>query len=193
MHQAISKNAVMRLITGCHKISGQNHLLAKCSFLPVAKHLEHICSQFLASSYCEEHPSHRVIKQPTGTHPGRKGIVHTLQSRFNLVVEPFLSDFSPPRYKKVINDIHTSVVSECKRGLRNRVTGRVPDKINPSECSLPQITRCILSQLTDDNSNCLKMYQATIGTSPDDLCPVCRGTSHTTAHLFSCPLSKTDL
>jgi hypothetical protein len=96
------QNAAMRLISGCHKISGQKHLLAEGNFLPVAKHLELIYSQLFASAYREEHPSHRVIKQPTGTRPGRKGIVHTLQSRFNHVVEPYLSDgvISPQDLRK---------------------------------------------------------------------------------------------
>jgi hypothetical protein len=65
--------------------------------------------------------------------------------------------------------------------------------IDPSEKTLPRRTRTTLNQLRSTYCNCLRTFQARIGTAPDDLCPACQGTPHTTRHLFSCPLFPTKL
>jgi hypothetical protein len=79
--QRVQNNA-MRTITGAHRNSSQDHLLAETKLLPNSENLNLICSQFLASASRADHPSHSTIKLPTGARPGRKGVVHTLQSRF---------------------------------------------------------------------------------------------------------------
>jgi hypothetical protein len=85
-------NGAMRLITGCHKMAVADHLLAETNLLSIKDHLGLICKQFLASCYREDHPCHQIVKLPTGTRPGRKDIVHTLQSKYDNDVRPYLSD-----------------------------------------------------------------------------------------------------
>jgi hypothetical protein len=129
----------MRLITGEHKLSSQSHLLAETKLLPVADQLELMCSQFLANAYQVEHPSHSTILLPIGERRGRKGVIHTLQSRFNHVVQPYLKNGVLPSsdYKKTIKAIHTSIVAKNKSTLINRSWGRTPPEIDPLKESLP--------------------------------------------------------
>jgi hypothetical protein len=139
----------MRTITGAHRNSSQDHLLAETKLLPISENLNLICSQFLASASRANHPSHSTIKQPTGARPGRKSIVHTLQSRFGHVVEPFLRDGVLPEadYEKTISAIHTNTVAANKRSLTNKLLGRAPPDVNPEELLLPRLTQCTLCQL----------------------------------------------
>jgi hypothetical protein len=108
------------------------------------------------------------------------------------MVKPFLTDgvLSEASYKKTIKQIHTTVVTECKRKLVNKVLGTAPSDIDLSESSLPQISRTTLSQLRSSYSKDLRTYQARIGTSPDD---ICRNSPHITKHIFECPDAPTDL
>lgn len=80
----------MRTITGCHKMAEQDHLLAETGMLPVSENLRLLSCQFLANTSQEHHPSHQVMKIPTGQRKGRKEVVHTLPSRFQHEVEPYL-------------------------------------------------------------------------------------------------------
>jgi hypothetical protein len=169
------QNAAMRTITGAHKMASQDHLLAECQFLPVAAELDLACSQFLASASRATHPSNATINKPTGTRSGRKGIVHTLQSRFGHVVSPFLNDNGVLReiaYKRTINAIHTATVTKNKRALKNKLLGTTPPEINPSEETLPCKSRTTLMQLQSTYCKDLKSYQARIGFSPDNVFPL---------------------
>jgi hypothetical protein len=144
----------MHLITGAHKMSCQDHLLAECNFLPVSEELSLSCCQFLASASRVKHPSHSVIQLPTGERWGRKGIVHTLQSRFSHEVQPYLTNGILPssNYKKTIKAIHTKVVARNKQTLRNKILGRTPPEIEPLEDTLPRHTRAVLCQLREGYS-----------------------------------------
>jgi hypothetical protein len=126
------KNASMRLITEAHKMSSQDHLQAETGFLPVSEQLGLICLKFLVCAYREEHPFHRVIHLPTGR--GRKGIIHTLQSRFDHVMQPYLTNgvLLPLNYKKTIKAINTSVVAANKHSLKNKIHLRLTPRRNPS-------------------------------------------------------------
>jgi hypothetical protein len=111
------QNAAMRTITGAHEMASQEHRLAQCRFLPDAAELDLACSQFLASTLGTTRLSNSTINKPTGTRPGRKGIIHTLQSRFRHVVSPFLNDdgvLPEIVYKHTINAIHTATVTKNK-------------------------------------------------------------------------------
>jgi hypothetical protein len=139
----------MRIITGCHKMADVNHLSAETGILPVKDHLGLICKQFLASASRRNHQSHSTIKLASGSRPGRKHTIHTLQSRFGDAVEPFLIDgvLLEINYKKTLKSIHTKVVSDCKKRLTSKLLGTVPPEIDISEQSLPCRTRCVLSQV----------------------------------------------
>jgi hypothetical protein len=74
-----------------------------------------------------------------------------------------------------------------------KLLGTCPPDINPEEKQLPRITLQTLSQVRSTYCDRLKSYQSRIGSASDDLCPACRGPSHTTKHFFSCPSIPTDL
>jgi hypothetical protein len=86
------QNAAMRIITGSHKMASPEHLRAEAGMLSVGEQLNLACSQYLINANTNLHPSHDTVRLPTGTRPGRKDVVHTLQSRFGHTVEPFLND-----------------------------------------------------------------------------------------------------
>jgi hypothetical protein len=68
-------------------------------------------------------------------HEGRKGVVHTLPSRFMHIVDPYLKDsvLPPVSYKHTINAIHTSVVSKNQKSLVSKFLGKVPTEISKQE------------------------------------------------------------
>jgi hypothetical protein len=124
-----------------------------------------------------------TVNLPTGDRPGRKGIVHTMQSRFGHVVKPYLTNgiLCQVSLKRTSKAIHTNTVTANKHRLNNKLLGG------------PQTLRCALIQLRSRNCKDVKSYQHQIGSSLEDMCPACRSASHTTAHLFTCPASPTDL
>jgi hypothetical protein len=124
------QNSCMRVITGAHKSTSVDHLLAEIELPPVSEHLGLICKQFLASASRRSHPSHATVQQQTGVRKGRKKMVHTLQSRFGDTVRPFLTDgvLSEISYKKTIAAIHSKVVADNKSKLVNKVLGVAPPR-----------------------------------------------------------------
>jgi hypothetical protein len=96
-------------------------------------------------------------------------------------------------YKHTMKTIYTNTVAEAKRKLVNKVLDRAPPDIDSSEITLPRLTRTTLSQVRSLYCKELKSYQVMIGSSPNDLCPICRHASHTTKHLFQCPDAPTNL
>ena len=189
------QNSAMRVITGAHKMSSRDHLLAETQLLPVSAHLDLTCTQFLACAMVADHPSHATVNLPSGNRCGRKDIVHTLQSRFGGAVQPFLKDgvLPPANLKKALNTIHTAAVDASKRSLSSKLLGRPPPDIDPSEGTLPRRSRVTLGRLRSTYCKDLKSFQKTINSSPDDICPACRGAPHTTEHVFDCSALPTDL
>jgi hypothetical protein len=121
-HSAIAKlqrsqNSVMRNITGAHKNSSTNHLLADAKLLSVSESLDRSCRQFLVRALRVNYPSHLTVNLPTSQRIGRKGgIVRTLQSRHRKYVEHYLTDGVIPEaeYKMIIKDIHTKTIEASK-------------------------------------------------------------------------------
>jgi hypothetical protein len=186
----------MHVITGAHKMASRDHLLAEMQLLPISTHLELTCAQFLASASCVNHPSHAIVNLPSGNRSGRKGgIVHTLQSRFGSVVQPYLRDGVLPRakLKRILNSIHTSIVDKTKRSLTSKLLRRPPLDIDPTEAKLPHRSRVTVGHLRSTYCKNLKDFQKTLGISPDDICPACRGAPHSAEHIFNCPAFPTDL
>jgi hypothetical protein len=90
---------------------------------------------------CESHPSDAFVRTPTGHRTGRKGVLHTLQSKFGHVVEPYLNEdgvLSPVLYKRTLNTIHTQVVDKNKKSLVSKLLGSVPPEISELEKTLPR-------------------------------------------------------
>jgi hypothetical protein len=131
-------NVGMRLITGTHRMASQDHLLAETEMLPVADHLNMVCAQFLASASNTTHTSNVTVNLSTGDRPSRKGIVHTLQSRFVHVVQLYLTNglLAQVLLKRTLKAIHTNTVTANKRCLNNKLLGGPSPDIDPSKMTL---------------------------------------------------------
>jgi hypothetical protein len=137
-------------MTWAHHMANTDHLIAETELIPVADQLSQSCKQFLASAHRREHPSHSVVKQQSGSRPNKKDIIHTLQSRYQKGIQPFLNDddvLLEVNYKHCINTIHTSMVASCKWRLTNKVLGTAPPDIDPTENTFPRCSRTTLTQL----------------------------------------------
>jgi hypothetical protein len=98
----------------------------ECEMLRVFEHLSMQCSQFLANTKQQRHPSHEVTSQLPGPQPNRKP---TLQHAFGKVVEPYTTNdvILEMNYKKTIGLIHTNAVSNAlTKRASNQVLGVPP-------------------------------------------------------------------
>ena len=75
----------------------------------------------------------------------------------------------------------------------NKVLLGPPLEVDPSERLLPRPYRSTLSQLRSGYCSRLQSYLHRVGRAPSPACPDCGDVPHTTEHLFSCPVSPTDL
>ena len=187
------QNRSLRLVLGCHSLTAIDHLHSECKELPVEQHLRLLSAQFLALCLQPDHPSHQYVTLDRGRRPMKE----TLRSKCLADVEPFLNDdgvVERGSYEAAKVGIHTKIVSETIDSLGpNRVLGRQPPPIDPTEVYLHRQIRSTLSQLRSSHCARLLSYQARIGSSPTDLCPDCSLEPHTTAHLFNCTARPTSL
>merc|ERR1712074_433299 len=183
------QNSALRISTGCVKTSAVDHLHAETQILPVRNHLSLLCSQFLARTLI---PSHPITSSSSGPRPIRK----TLQSHSLPMVAPYLTNgvLLPSDYKPTIASLHTSTVQSTIASQRpNRILQAPAPDISDDETSLPRPYRTALSQLRSGFCSSLNSFLERIGRAPDALCPSCRGSPHTTSHIFSCPSHPTSL
>ena len=190
----VIQNKSLRLVLGCHSASNIDHLHQECKELPVAQHLRLLSAQFLALSLQPDHPSHLYVTLDRGHRPMKE----TLRSKCLADVEPYLNGEGVVEigsYPAVRDSIHTDIVRQTIDTLApNRVLGRRPPPIDPTEAYLQRQIRVTLSQLRSGHCARLKTYQHhKLGTAPDDLCPDCHIHPHTTAHLFECAANPTPL
>ena len=153
-----------------------------------------LCSQFLACSLQESHPSHEIVTMPSG--PRSDNRKSTLQSKFFNRIAHLLTDgITPPdQYRSIIQNIHSATVSAFKRNQgMSRVLSAVPPEVSGEEVRLPRHHRTTLSQLRSGHCIRLRDYQKLIGKSGNDICPECESGVHTVAHLFACPAHPTSL
>ena len=173
-------------------MSAISHLHAEAQVLPVHDHLSLLCSQFLARTYVPSHPSHPITTSPSGP----RHIRHTLQSHSLASITPYLTNgvLLPSDYKPTIATLHTSAVqSAIAAQPPNRVLQIPAPSISDEEISLPRPYRTALSQLHLGFCSSLNSFLERIGRAQDNLCPSCRGSPHTTSHIFSCPSHPTSL
>jgi hypothetical protein len=192
------QNAAMRLITGCHMVTSQDHLHAECKLLPVDEHLFMLCTQFLASCLHPSHPSNATVKLPPGHQKNQHGrpMKETLSSCFHDAVSPYLwGDLIPSGlYDKIKNDIHTATVQNYLTSAGpNKVLGTRPPAVDNSEKSLPQAYVTTLHQLRSSKCSALKTYQYFIKASNDDICQSCQSAPESTFHIFNCSTNPTPL
>ena len=146
----------------------------------------------MASTLRSSHCSHEVVRSD----PGPRRMKHTLLTKYQNVVSPFLSDGILPQdnYKVAIQSIHHEAVQQVIKDLGpNPLLGKTPPPPDKSERSLTRAQRSTLSQLRSGYCRLLKDYQVRVGLAPDALCPECLYQRHTTRHLFICPATPTNL
>ena len=186
------QNSALRIATGCHKMTKEDHLHQECQVLPVFDSLSLLCRQFLLSALRTDHPSHGVVTAPSGPRPIKK----TLQSAYVDDISHLLTDDICPEedYRPGIKTLHTEAVSTAIRSLKNNEVLNAPPPPLHEDCfKLPRPQTSVLSQLRSGYCRFLNSYRQRIGLAASSDCPDCPGTSHTTQHLFSCPAHPTDL
>ena len=72
------ENSVLRVPTGCVKITSIVLLQEETKVLPIQDHLSLQCSQYLARTVQPNNPSHNVVT----SHSGFRNLKYTLQSQF---------------------------------------------------------------------------------------------------------------
>ena len=192
----VVQNQALRIATGCHRKSPIQHLHHEAKMMRVSPHTNLLCSQFLASALRSHHPSHAIVRQPSGP----RQMKHTLYSRFGGVVAPFLQDgvMPPGEYGSCLKSLHTDAVSkeidDLNRMGPNKVLGVPPPlQISKSELKLLRPHRCLLSQLRSGYSSSLRSYLHGIGKVDNANCPECDVAPHDTSHLFNCASFPTNL
>ena len=103
-----------------------SHLHQEAQFAFVGDHISMLCTQFLASSYRDDHPSNAVVTLP----PGPRSMKNTLQSKHLPLLEPHLVAGKIRNYKDTLKAIHTQAVSNTISSLDpNPVLGATPPPI----------------------------------------------------------------
>ena len=118
----VIQNSALRIITGSAKIAPWENLHQEMRHLPNCKLLALLSTQYLASALCPGHPSHTIVRSPSGT----RTICNTLQSCF---LQLFLTaDGSLPAsdYAEVLRFLLQSAVVEAVSTMHQPICHRGP-------------------------------------------------------------------
>uniref|UniRef100_A0A8D8YIE5 Uncharacterized protein n=2 Tax=Cacopsylla melanoneura TaxID=428564 RepID=A0A8D8YIE5_9HEMI len=182
------QNAALRIATGCHLMSHQDHLHIETQVIPIKEHNELLSLQYLTGCLIPSHTCNEIV---TATQPPR-AIRKTLSNTYLPMLHDKHLCGDTPRYdnhKSLLQRIHTNIVSSTIENYKpNRVLGtNVIPEVDESEKSLPRSTRATLAQLRSSWCKKLQNYKARIDPTESDLCPACRKTTQDVHHLFECP------
>ena len=117
-------------------MTSQEHLHNEAEVLPVDKELSMLCSQFLLSTLCPDHPSHAVVSADTGP----RDIRSTLLTKHLQTVQPYLEDGVTPEdfYTQTLADIHRRAVANAIASYKpNRVLDQPPPPVSAEEKPSP--------------------------------------------------------
>ena len=186
------QNAGLRIVSGCIKMTSEEHLHTEAKMLSVSAHLQLLTAQYLASSMRPSHPLHSVI---TST-PGPRDMKNTLRSAFIDDVRPFLvNDVIPPaQYTDAKNKIHASYVTRAIGSRQNaNIVNRPTPPVHKSDETLPRAHRSVLAQMRSGYCSSLNSFLVKVRRSDTSTCPQCGVDAHTPAHLFQCQTHPTNL
>jgi len=202
---SVTQNTALRIATGNIRKAAIPHLHVEAGVIPLRTHLELCGTQFLASALQTSHPSHSLVT----TYTGPRLMKPTLQSTYmrhlrRLLGSPDEVDDTPPiifggvlsegTYPTARRRLRASAVARTTAAQPdNRVLLARPPPVDLAETLLPRAHRSILSQLRSGHCSRLASYRHSVGWSESPLCPDCLAVDHTVAHIFSCPVSPTDL
>ena len=187
-----SQNTALKTVTGCLRITGDDHLHAECKMMPIKNHCQMLSKQFHLATRQDHHPNNK----PLVTKPPRL-MRHTLDTAFGEEVKNMI----PPEgldntvYKSLVKQIHTNSVATTITNLKNnRVLNEPAPPVNKSEKQLPKRARTMLTRYRSGFSNDLNSFIARIREDPTlDICPKCNQPNHDTNHLFNCAQNPTNL
>ena len=205
-NMAVVENSALRVATGCHKMASSDHIHEETKVIPLTKHTDLLCKQFLLGCHREDHPGYKHVN----THPpGRcmKHTVHFWEDEVGPIVNRLTTDevLTQSGYKTGLKYLHTETVKKAIDGYEpNRVLQHRPPKINPSEMELPRQARRTLSQLRSGWCQKLNSFHHKIDPTHLNECPestargdgtleVCGESPHDVKHLFKCKMKPTDL
>jgi Reverse transcriptase (RNA-dependent DNA polymerase) len=186
------QNKALRLATGCHQGTNNQHLHDETSVLPISNHLQLHASLFALKTNHPEHPLHSLTLQ-TKSH---RDIKKTIFDRNNNYIVPPPSNQNVNSAKTNHTSIHSSIVNSYLSSRNpNKILNQIPPRISNNESSLPRKTRCLLAQLRSGKSSFLHSYMNIVNPTeyPSPNCPLCSQFIHDTHHLFNCSKVNTNL
>ena len=180
-----TKNEVLRISTGCQKVSSVDHLHAEATVLKVREHSELLSAPYFARCLEPENVNNSITTRYT---PKRR-MKETLFTRLCSTVEPTM--IAKDR-KATLQAIHTKTANQdVNSQRRNVVLDDRPPLINISEKELTRKERTTLAQLRSGHCGLLGSYKSRI--SKDASLDVCIKTPHDVKHLFNCPAHPTTM
>ncbi|GAB0099134.1 hypothetical protein DMENIID0001_149740 [Sergentomyia squamirostris] len=182
-----SQNAALKIATGCHGITHQDHLHQECKLLPVREHNTLLTAQALLAMHRVDHPSHTLLHHTSPPRHVRKS-VFGMRDRLNRVLTKDDSTIDREHFKSGLKTLHTEFVERAINTYApNRVLGTSPPPISEDELSLPRETRCTLAQLRSGFCRLLNNYRHRLDPEVHDKCADCGHAPHDVGHLFECP------
>ena len=165
-----TQNEVLRIATGCHKMSSIDHLHTEAEMLKVREHSELLSTQYLARCLEPGNVCHLITTRAT---PERQ-MKETLYTRHRNTVEPMLVENDR---KAILHALHTDAVDKAVKSHERNVVldGRHPP-INNSEKDLTRKERSTLAQLRCGYCRLLSFYTSRIK-KPQRLCRIRHKTS----------------
>ena len=161
-----TQNAVMRTVTGAHKMASIDLLHQESLTLKVKDHLDMLSAQYLVNCLEEDHVVHGITTQEPRPRPMKE----TLHSRHHSTVLPRLR----VSRKKNLQNLHTHAVESAIQLLgNNRVLKERPPPIADEEQRLNRRQRCTISQLRSGLSHLLQAYKYRVFVEPSDICTDC--------------------
>ena len=189
------QNEALRVATGCHRMSGIDHLHEETKVIPLRRHSEMMTKQYLHGCYRPNHPANKHVNDPD---PPRR-MKRTVRD-YEESVRPYVIAASDGNaltdcgHKRGISRIHTDTVTRVIGDYApNRVLNRKAPNINSKETELPRNARRVLAQLRSGFCSILKSYQHRIDDRVQDVCPDCGASPHDVSHIFNCTQNPTDL
>ena len=183
-----TQNEVLRIATGCHKMSSIDHLHTEAEMLKIREHSELLSAQYLARCLEPGNVCHPIT---TRAIPERQ-MKETLYTRHRNTVEPMMVENDR---KATLQAIHTAaVVKAVQCHERNVVQDGRPPPISNSEKELTRKECSTLAQLRSGYCRLLGSYKSRIKKDANlDVCADCGTTPHDVKHLFVFPAHPTTL
>ena len=122
-----AQNAALRTITGCHKLTHEDHLHQETNILRIKDHTVMIAAQYTLKCHHHAHPNYILTTLPDPPRSIRKSAITKYRDCINILSPPT----TQRRLRRGIRTIHSSFVDQNINSYQNnRTLGRRPPKIN---------------------------------------------------------------